>query len=267
MFAIIAGAFVPLNFLAVRLAADATCTRACSARRAATCRATMALTFLVALAAMALLFVDAVEVRDGRQARARAAARAAAHARRRGAAASRRARRAAVPARSPMPALPLDEAGKYVAGAYVVFVALILIYVAIMARGCAHRARAGELTSWPSRRPTRTSGPTEPVMSELLALGISHKTAPVALRERVALPDGRRPSFLRERRRRRRVHEAVAISTCNRTEIYLVVGDPVEAETRGARDARPPGRHPPDRAGRGRSTRCATATRRATSTA
>ena len=31
------------------------------------------------------------------------------------------------------PALPLDEAGKYVAGAYVVFFALILIYVAIMA--------------------------------------------------------------------------------------------------------------------------------------
>jgi hypothetical protein len=31
------------------------------------------------------------------------------------------------------PALPLDEAGKYVAGAYVVFVALLLIYVAIMA--------------------------------------------------------------------------------------------------------------------------------------
>jgi hypothetical protein len=32
-----------------------------------------------------------------------------------------------------MPALPLDEAGKYVAAAYVVFLALILIYVAIMA--------------------------------------------------------------------------------------------------------------------------------------
>jgi len=31
------------------------------------------------------------------------------------------------------PALPLDEAGKYVAGAYIVFLALILIYVAIMA--------------------------------------------------------------------------------------------------------------------------------------
>jgi hypothetical protein len=31
-----------------------------------------------------------------------------------------------------MPALPLDEAGKYVAGAYVVFVTLIVIYVAIL---------------------------------------------------------------------------------------------------------------------------------------
>ncbi len=31
------------------------------------------------------------------------------------------------------PALPLDEAGKYVAGAYIVFLALVLIYVAIMA--------------------------------------------------------------------------------------------------------------------------------------
>ena len=30
------------------------------------------------------------------------------------------------------PALPLDEAGKYVAGAYVVFLALILVYVAII---------------------------------------------------------------------------------------------------------------------------------------
>ena len=31
------------------------------------------------------------------------------------------------------PALPLHTAGKYVAGAYVVFLAVILIYVAIMA--------------------------------------------------------------------------------------------------------------------------------------
>jgi hypothetical protein len=32
-----------------------------------------------------------------------------------------------------MPALPLDEAGKYVAGAYLVFLGLVLVYVAIMA--------------------------------------------------------------------------------------------------------------------------------------
>ncbi|MEZ5076396.1 MAG: hypothetical protein R2725_03020 [Solirubrobacterales bacterium] len=31
------------------------------------------------------------------------------------------------------PALPLDEAGKYVAGAYVVFAAMLVVYVAIMA--------------------------------------------------------------------------------------------------------------------------------------
>jgi hypothetical protein len=31
-----------------------------------------------------------------------------------------------------MPALPLDEAGKYVAGAYLVFISLLLVYVAIM---------------------------------------------------------------------------------------------------------------------------------------
>ncbi len=38
------------------------------------------------------------------------------------------------------PAIPLDEAGKYVAGAYIVFVVLLVIYVAIMA------ARLGTLS-------------------------------------------------------------------------------------------------------------------------
>ena len=39
------------------------------------------------------------------------------------------------------PALPLHTAGKYVAGAYIVFVALILVYVAIMARRLARTER------------------------------------------------------------------------------------------------------------------------------
>jgi glutamyl-tRNA reductase len=68
-------------------------------------------------------------------------------------------------------------------------------------------------------------------MSELLAIGVSHKTAPVEVRERLALPDAHAGDFLRDLRGTADVHEAVAISTCNRTELYLVVGDPVEAES------------------------------------
>jgi CcmD family protein len=46
-----------------------------------------------------------------------------------------------------MPALPLDEAGKYVAAAYVVFFALIVIYVAIIGAKIARIDRElGELT-------------------------------------------------------------------------------------------------------------------------
>jgi glutamyl-tRNA reductase len=65
----------------------------------------------------------------------------------------------------------------------------------------------------------------------LLAIGMSHKTAPLALRERIALPEGRAAHVLREIVRHDEIHEAVAISTCNRTEVYLVVGDAVEAES------------------------------------
>ena len=81
-------------------------------------------------------------------------------------------------------------------------------------------------------------------MSELLAIGVSHKTAPVEVRERLALPEARAAEFMRDLRGAADVHEAVAISTCNRTELYLVVGDPVEAESTGAGDARAPGRDP-----------------------
>lgn len=68
-------------------------------------------------------------------------------------------------------------------------------------------------------------------MSELLAIGVSHKTAPVEVRERLALPESRALEFTRELRGAAEIHEAVAISTCNRTELYAVVGDPVEAES------------------------------------
>jgi len=64
----------------------------------------------------------------------------------------------------------------------------------------------------------------------LLALGTSHKTASVAVRERLALPEGRAVSVLTELVSHPAIHEAVTISTCNRTELYLVASDPVEAE-------------------------------------
>jgi glutamyl-tRNA reductase len=67
-------------------------------------------------------------------------------------------------------------------------------------------------------------------MNEVLALGISHKTAPVALRERLALTDAQAGQLVREMVARDEVQEAVAISTCNRTEIYLVASDTVQAE-------------------------------------
>ena len=66
---------------------------------------------------------------------------------------------------------------------------------------------------------------------ELILLGVSHKTAPVALRERLALTEREARRFMSELTADESIQEAVAISTCNRMEIYAVVGDPVQAET------------------------------------
>ena len=160
-----------------------------------------------------------------------------------------------------MPALPLDEAGKYVAGAYVVFLALLLIYVAIMSIRLgrvdreltelaelaerryegdpeAHRDGAdagareevrGVAADKCSRRKRSNRQELFPV-SELLALGVSHKTAPLELRERMALTEGRAVGMLNDLVERPEVLEAAAISTCNRTELYLYASDAVGAE-------------------------------------
>ena len=51
------------------------------------------------------------------------------------------------------PALPLDDAGPYVAAAYLVFLALVVIYVAIMAAKLARLSREiGELAELAARR-------------------------------------------------------------------------------------------------------------------
>ncbi len=51
-------------------------------------------------------------------------------------------------------------------------------------------------------------------------LGINHKTAPVALREKVAFSEDRLAAALRTLREDLGVAEAVILSTCNRTEVY-----------------------------------------------
>ena len=141
MFAITAGAFVPLNFIAVRMAQPLVHPRDLRDRRAA-CPARCCSPSCVCLAGMALLWLSLVRFElaaksaSAKLSRLRRALEGEAYAPPAPARESRRASTSVargVPSPSLMPALPLDEAGKYVAAAYVVFVALILVYVAIMA--------------------------------------------------------------------------------------------------------------------------------------
>jgi glutamyl-tRNA reductase len=70
-------------------------------------------------------------------------------------------------------------------------------------------------------------------MSGLLALGVSHHTAPLALREKLALTEGKAAGVLNALVSQESISEAAALSTCNRTELYLVATGSVEAETAG----------------------------------
>ncbi len=54
----------------------------------------------------------------------------------------------------------------------------------------------------------------------LLALGLNHHTAPVDIRERVAIGDEQLPNALLALQNLPAVNEATIVSTCNRTEIY-----------------------------------------------
>jgi glutamyl-tRNA reductase len=55
----------------------------------------------------------------------------------------------------------------------------------------------------------------------LLTLGINHKTAPVAVREKVAFAPDRLSAQLREANSSHGVQEIAILSTCNRTELYF----------------------------------------------
>lgn len=57
----------------------------------------------------------------------------------------------------------------------------------------------------------------------LIALGLNHQTAPLALRERVAFPADATQPALAELLAEPGVREAAILSTCNRTELYCTV--------------------------------------------
>lgn len=54
----------------------------------------------------------------------------------------------------------------------------------------------------------------------IFMLGVNHTTAPLDLRERLYVSAADRARVLADLRRQPRVHEAVLLSTCNRTEVY-----------------------------------------------
>lgn len=56
----------------------------------------------------------------------------------------------------------------------------------------------------------------------LIVYGISHKKAPLAIREQVAVLEHDLPKTLHELQASPHIHETVILSTCNRTEIYCV---------------------------------------------
>jgi glutamyl-tRNA reductase len=58
---------------------------------------------------------------------------------------------------------------------------------------------------------------------EFLCIGLSHRTAPLSVRERLALPDARQVEVLQ--RLAQSPNEAFLVSTCNRVELYLAAPD------------------------------------------
>lgn len=62
-------------------------------------------------------------------------------------------------------------------------------------------------------------------MSELFAVGLNHKGAPVELREQLAVAEGEYAELLDALRHRVGLAEVMVVSTCNRVEVYGVAAD------------------------------------------
>jgi glutamyl-tRNA reductase len=77
-------------------------------------------------------------------------------------------------------------------------------------------------------------------VTTLRLVGVSHHSAPVELRERVAFDRSRAAQVARELAEAA-AGEAVCLSTCNRTELYVAAEDSVGAATRAAEVLEPAG--------------------------
>ena len=66
-------------------------------------------------------------------------------------------------------------------------------------------------------------------MRDFVVVGLSHRTAPVEVRERLAVAPDRLEQELREISVKGRFDEALLISTCNRVELYATSANPIEA--------------------------------------
>src|SRR3954454_13291023 len=92
---------------------------------------------------------------------------------------------------------------------------------------CAHwlshscRSRPGSLIFASSVASSAVPVPGQPLPETacLLALGVSHHHAPLEVRERLYLQDGQAAELAAE------LGDAVVLSTCNRTEVYIAAGD------------------------------------------
>ncbi|MGB5524365.1 MAG: glutamyl-tRNA reductase [Polyangiales bacterium] len=73
-------------------------------------------------------------------------------------------------------------------------------------------------------------------MRDFVVVGLSHRTAPVEVRERLAVAPDRLAQELREFANSGRFDEALLISTCNRVELYATSVDPVAA-SKNAKEA------------------------------
>jgi glutamyl-tRNA reductase len=73
-------------------------------------------------------------------------------------------------------------------------------------------------------------------MRDFVVVGLSHRTAPVEVRERLAVAPDRLEQELREIAANGRLDEALLISTCNRVELYATSTNPIAA-SQVAKDA------------------------------